>query len=641
MDEWPQVLMDLVTRNWFVGVAAFAVPLTVWLVVRLVWWRLSIIARRARIQVKRISAAYSENHFLDLKADFIDRMQKNGTPVMSLATYVSSLDYGGNEDLAYRIATTLASSVAGGSLTPLLPLVPATMLPSNAVLKSSSILARFTAREFPSILSLAALVDVASQVMAQEKNPEESVPLPDDAADAMDLLARGEKYGIEPTLPRALVNQETVSISVSKPLRVLVEEQVDLGHKPDSKHYVFPVPFSPDILPGLCKGPGGLEHTTTPRMMCQNRTLCAIFNKLAANYMGWAGYSPRNTVVPYPEFGVHIEGVPNRILTCGDLVRALVEHGGGRLETYIRTNLTAFGYGLCVLDENAPIPPSTDPTDSTARSYYTQIPLAFAARTGVTNPADGSSVHQLSTHSGVEWRFFDNKLLGPECVTITFYTGIEGFTGFKPGGEWYRPWEQESHALRALSYEESIQAVDLAACESMCSNVCVRNWKFPFGGYGGLGVCADSVALIEYALRGRTTIFPLFMRGDAKSGLLYVIHQHIRVRLCNALDENKFSPGDPRRSIIEEFLNAMNRVARCLIRLPNDIQVEPHEVSDAVDRINSSTLNSPFLNDQQEKTRLPQVKEGWNSSLKDFETDFASFGPLYSLLTKKESSWRL
>ena len=156
---------------------------------------------------------------------------------------------------------------------------------------------------------------------------------------------------------------------------------------------------------------------------------------------------------------------------------------------------------------------------------------------------------------------------------------------------------------------------------------CKKSKKFPFGGYGGLGVCADSVAVIEHALRGRTTIFPLFMRGDAKNGLLYVMREHIRVRLSTALEnKQRFDIDDVRRTLLEEFLDCMGRVARTLIRLPNDIQVEPHEIIECLDRIGVCTMRSPFQSDQFELARLKTIRDGWARALQEFETDFAQVG---------------
>lgn len=47
----------------------------------------------------------------------------------------------------------------------------------------------------------------------------------------------------------------------------------------------------------------------------------------------------------------------------------------------------------------------------------------------------------------------------------------------------------------------------------------------PFTGYGMLGVCLDSVALIQQAMAGRCTIFPLLLGGEAKFSLLALYRQ--------------------------------------------------------------------------------------------------------------------
>jgi len=138
-------------------------------------------------------------------------------------------------------------------------------------------------------------------------------------------------------------------------------------------------------------------------------------------------------------------------------------------------------------------------------------------RTGVTT-VEGDAIKQLSQHSAVEWIVTDNALLGKGSVYVTFYTGVGGFTGFYPGGEWDRPWVIESACILDLTLDEGLRAATLCQAVALAANLTVNVWKFPFGGYGGLGVCADSVAIIECALRGSTRIFPLVMRGDAKVG---------------------------------------------------------------------------------------------------------------------------
>ena len=129
------------------------------------------------------------------------------------------------------------------------------------------------------------------------------------------------------------------------------------------------------------------------------------------------------------------------------------------------------------------------------------------------------------------------------------------------------------------------------------------------------------------------------MRGDAKNGLLYVIHEHLRVRLLNHLSSLDVE-SDPKCPIIQDFLDTMNRIARTLSQLPNDIQVEPHEVMDAMDRVHATTMNSPFHGDQYERGRHKAIKDGWAKTLKEFATDFEGITRIHRL-SRSKSEWRL
>ena len=93
---------------------------------------------------------------------------------------------------------------------------------------------------------------------------------------------------------------------------------------------------------------------------------------------------------------------------------------------------------------------------------------------------------------------------------------------------------------------------------------------------------------------------------------------------------------------MSEFLDLMARIARSLIRLPNDIQVEPHEVLDSLDRIYACTMESPFQADLYERSRMKSIMEGWSKALTEFETDFAEVARTkHELLRRMPSSWRL
>lgn len=580
--------------NW--GLACAFVVLA--LVFRALRPRIHLFLSRNSKLVRRNKTAASAGgeHFLDLDPEFL----KAHPEVIPLSAYLNSLVYNRDDnELGMRLVSAVSSGLGlGANLVPFL--LPQKYLPSDqSVLAKTQGIANFALEQFPSILVMAALVDGAAAFFTGKDMGGGGAG--HGKADAADVFALGEAAGSTPELPQPMF--QLLRFTSQHTLKRWVEGNVDLGNEPDLHHYVCPEPFSPLLLPGLCRGPGGLKMNSTPRQVVHSRALAIILNKLAANSMGMAGYGElAGAGLPYAKFEVELED-SGPLSSCGEFLRELHERGGGRLECHVQSNLTSFGYELCVLedDEDESLEFGPDVT-SQKRHRYSPIPLAFRTRTGIASPFnDAIPVHQLSTHSAVVWTLWDNALLDDECVTVTFYTGVEGFTGYKPGWEWERSWVETSKQCTPV--HEAIRAADFAAVVGVCSNLCVREAKFPFGGYGGLGVCADSVAWIEHCLTGSTNIFPLVMRGDAKTLLLRVMHEHVLGKLSHLIE-------------CGEFVEMAKHAAKSLVLLPNDIQVEPHEMQESLHRVSQSIFrHSPFMGDRFERARMHKVEAGWQEIL--------------------------
>ena len=168
----------------------------------------------------------------------------------------------------------------------------------------------------------------------------------------------------------------------------------------------------------------------------------------------------------------------------------------------------------------------------------------------------------------------------------------------------------ESALEVALSEAEAVRAMQLCQVVAVTANLTVREWNFPFGGYGGLGVCADSVAVVEKALRNETRLFPLVMRGDAKAAFIAI------------------ASGELTRSLEghEQLTDALREIVVALIHLPNDIQIEPHEIISTLDRISACALPTPFWSDRKERARLEKVKVSWARVFEPFQDDLRAVG---------------
>ena len=120
-------------------------------------------------------------------------------------------------------------------------------------------------------------------------------------------------------------------------------------------------------------------------------------------------------------------------------------------------------------------------------------------------PGTGRSLLVPVSHSQHEVR-----VRGPVVnADLAFYFGIDGKAQFRPIIELDQAWIM---GRRAHSYNgaTAIEAVRLAASVAQTFAAIQKvNPELPFGGYFTLGVCNDATAIIELAMTGAATLFPL------------------------------------------------------------------------------------------------------------------------------------
>ena len=218
-------------------------------------------------------------------------------------------------------------------------------------------------------------------------------------------------------------------------------------------------------------------------------------------------------------------------------------------------------------------------------------------------------MRQLSIHSSMMITVRNSPWFGD--FDVQYYTGVEGFTGFHSGSEWLRPWVYEFHSLAYVDKAAAISSVALAGAAAALSNLTVREYNFPMGGYGGLGVCNDSVALLEMAATGRTRIFPLLARADAKCALIVTCKEVLQPSLRRTLSGPQAQRGGGREERAAEVARLLDQTISALLKLPSDIQVQAEELPDTADRLFACCMDSPFHLDQEMRRLLPIVKSKW------------------------------
>ena len=274
--------------------------------------------------------------------------------------------------------------------------------------------------------------------------------------------------------------------------------QVSKEYDPEDMSLPEPTPINERILPGLHLGWGDAKCTHTKREIIRNRLLAVLLNKLSHNYHvieQKSGVDNKNLFV------VKMKRTSKECRQPGAFVEELVRCGHS-VEVVPRQTITTFGMAACIKESDG---------------SWSNVPIAFFFRTGYDR-SDGRPAHFAAPHGGL-----DLTLKGPlvpkrqdgsdgRC-DIQYYMAIEGLCGWHSNHNAQVPWLEAHAPSPVYSESESIRAVRLAGLLACTFNSIGTEMELPFGGYGALGVCNDTAAMVDYAVRGSTNLYPLISTG--------------------------------------------------------------------------------------------------------------------------------
>ena len=297
----------------------------------------------------------------------------------------------------------------------------------------------------------------------------------------------------------------------------------------------------------------GLSYLQSAEARLRNQQMAQIFNVLGSNLLIRQSLNGDT---------YRFEGQSSG----KDLIQCL-QSKGWTCQARVRTSVASFGLGA-----------STPSSDS---HQWNQIPLAVPYRTGLQDTAQ-QEINALLPHACLEL-----ELQPPEdeteTVLLQYYQGTEGLNGWAAMNDLDRPW-QNGRSNGSVQYSPTVfrdqqlsDAVDLCELMGAIHNSEASMNNLHLGGYGAIGFCIDSTALLEYALIGRTNLFPLTLGG------LW------RERLCTQLDhllEHSMRPND----------GAVDRYKMAIEKMPQDLYHTSETRKDAKRRLLASQpRHSPFL----------------------------------------------
>lgn len=298
---------------------------------------------------------------------------------------------------------------------------------------------------------------------------------------------------------------------------------------------------------GLVWGNQGLSYEQSPQERRRNSVCAQALNCLGATLLGgdpWAVAGCRSSAA----------------------LAGLLEAQGWQVWAQLRCGVTSFGLGASLPMEGG--------------EGWRQVPLALPIRTGLLDGAGAERV-ALLPHCclEMEWR------REGEIIRLQYYQGTEGLCGWEGQNDLHRPWQNDRQNGTLRYFGERYTGERLTAVLDLCDGMAlVHNLEASErhlldGGYGPLGLCIDSAALLQQALEGRCQVFPVLLGGIWRERLL---------RRCQSVLAT--APlGEGQRQALEGY-------ERALGALPYDGFLQGAGAAQALERLRAcQPSSSPFV----------------------------------------------
>lgn len=301
------------------------------------------------------------------------------------------------------------------------------------------------------------------------------------------------------------------------------------------------------LFGGLVWRNTGLRHGQGPAARRANTELAQVLNRLAANQQSGAD--------PWGFAGCRSG-------------RAWIEWlmaRGWRLEGRLRASVASFGFGASLRGDDG---------------GWSQVPLALPLRTGLLDGA-GEETMALLPHAALELRLDDGR---GAVLRLQYYQGTEGLCGWEGLNDLHRPWQNDPdngtvrYLGEPLRGEALLDLIDLSEVMALLHNRLASGLALRGGGYGPLGFCIDTTALLQLAISGRCELFPLMLSGVWRERLL---------RASRELPSGaSLAPGGAA---------ALERYRRALEQLPLDLSHHGSRCAEAWRRLRAGQpRSSPF-----------------------------------------------
>ena len=269
------------------------------------------------------------------------------------------------------------------------------------------------------------------------------------------------------------------------PPKNLLPQHFDTS-KLDQVAYTPAPPEMKQLAPGLYQG--DLPSTASDSQLKANTVTAEMFDRLAAN-----ANLPANQ-----QFSVSYLG---KSYTRMDDFLGALRADGYQVSVTFQQRIANFS------DLKTPVPNTNPP-------QYLDVPAPLMVKTGVKD-AQGNEAVVPACHSEMHIQLTSGpNTKGPKLDSeVRFFQGTDG-TGFFPADSVADPSWCGGIQSAPVTGDDAVHAAQLAGLLTNVVNGSAQRNHLWAGGYGVTGVCNDSVAVVENAVTGKVTEYPLLMRDS-------------------------------------------------------------------------------------------------------------------------------
>lgn len=372
----------------------------------------------------------------------------------------------------------------------------------------------------------------------------------------------------EELVPSPFIVEVHMEQAIAK-MEAKIQSSEDEDYDPQDKSFPPPTPLNERLLPDLHVGWGEAVCSHTKREIMLNRLISVLLNKLSYNYY-------------LVESGAPIESL--FVVQVGDkecqfpdeFIQELVDSNHS-IEVCPRSTVTTFGFGVCIKEKD---------------NTFTNIPLGLFLRTGLEGQ-NGDPLFFSAKHGGMDLsirgplidKIVQRKEQAPAKCDVQFYVSLDGMCCWNSNHAPVVPWKDPVATSPIYTQEEALAAVRTTGLVAVTFNAIATEMKLPFGGYGILGVCNDSAALVDMAIRKETNLYPLI---STERFLWHTLRR--LVRLQNNLHQAETKTTHNLKPALEDIQNLIGAASI----MESDIHSNPSKLMSAKHRYDVSYPTSIF-----------------------------------------------